>query len=184
MIIGQLFTEQPHLVMYKDNASLRFLTKSGEELCLEGSPPTKSNIWAKDAVIMPSYHVGHVVCRMEVQDEVFVNLSIRSKAGQEHCVPRCIVSPGEEDECIVPVMNLSDQDLLIKKNRVLARGRSCNLDETVATISTTGKDAFLSDVLINQSLTAEQRRKLLDLLKEYSDCFSNHPMDIGSTTGE
>lgn len=152
MIIGQPFTEQRHIILYKDNKSLRFLKKSDDYLPqIEGSTATKTKLWAKDATVIPPSHIRHVVCRMEAQGDVFVDLSVRSKEGQEHCVPRCIVSP-EDEECIIPVMNLADQGLINKKDRVVARGSLCIPDPMTS-----------ADASNNCGTIPDQRKRLLEL---------------------
>lgn len=54
--------------------------------------------------------------------------SVRRKEGQEYCIPGCVISTDKEKECVLPLINISNQDLVIKKSTLFARVTPCKYE--------------------------------------------------------
>lgn len=77
-------------------------------------------MWAKEAIVIPKNHVGHVSVVTLFQDsDLCVEGGIRAT---RQMVPRCLISTYGEGYALVPIMNLSENDFVVKKGDTVTRG--------------------------------------------------------------
>ncbi|KAL1482609.1 hypothetical protein MTO96_014127 [Rhipicephalus appendiculatus] len=141
IIVGQPFTEQPHVTVVRRRNTLRIFE---EEKNVDESDHTLQSIkipdlprrpvclWAKEvAVVQPNY-VGFVkpyVTGSEPNADAFVDVQPRCQEGREHSIPRCVANIDTANETCIPVMSASYQEFNIKANERIARSEVCYFDE-------------------------------------------------------
>lgn len=85
----------------------------------------------------------------------------------------------------LPVLNLGDQDVAFKKDRVLGRGERCMEAQEVTnlTVSLCKPDSInidLGNVDMDDSLTSSVRRRLLEILNKWASCFAQNSKELGT----
>ena len=103
--------------------------------------------------------------------------------GPQMFIPDAVTLP---NGCL-PIMNQSDQNLVILKNRVIARGKDTTLNEDIAEpinvcAADIQRNLFTMDDLdqvVEPSLSTNLRQKLLALINEYRDCFARETSELG-----
>ena len=148
VLIGQNFTELPHIVVVEDSKSLHsslnknfiVMSESGlKDLIPDERHSTKQQkvaVRVQDHTAIPPSHVGHVkVVVPNYEGDLFIESSVWPQEGQEYCVPRVILTVHKDDNVVcVPVINLSGNELRFKRGRVLTRAWSC-IEETTGETS-------------------------------------------------
>lgn len=170
VIIGQPFTELPEVTVYKTNETLRFL-KNQSKCVLHTSV---------DTIIPPNY-VGYVNCYSDTTGDVYLDGSLRLKEGEECEIPRCVLSIRKNKTCRVPVTNLGNHDLVIRENKILARGYNCKLEdaERINNDSTDREPLTEADINIDSKLARDEKEKAINLINRYRNCFATSLEEIG-----
>lgn len=84
VIIGQPFTENEGIVIYKDSNALRFLKR--EEI-----KDVRCVLKAASTTIVPPKYTGYVKCIGGKEGEIYLERSLRLKEGAECEIPRCVL---------------------------------------------------------------------------------------------
>ena len=188
MIIGQSFTDQPHVVVLQKEGSLRLFENDAAALPeVERLPPRKVALWAKEAVVIPPGMAANIqVNSKDYEGDLFVELSIRSEENAEHCIPRCIMNTTVG---LLPVVNLSDNELKIREGQTIARAEIVHeaSAEELRVMSIKRNDQSelppLPPELIKtgQDVPAYAREKVIEILNSYRDCFAQNMSELGKT---
>ncbi|KAL1417894.1 hypothetical protein MTO96_006035 [Rhipicephalus appendiculatus] len=168
IIVGQPFTEQPHVTVVRRRNSVRIFE---EEKNVDESDDTLQSIkipylprrpvclWSKESTVVPPNYVG-------------IRQALRyGQRTQRRCFRG---RPTEE--------------LSIKANERVARAEVCYLDEEPmqdfkSGCSTTQPcPTATASVKAGPGVTPEHREKLYRLIEEYRDCFADSVAEIGHTT--
>lgn len=177
LLVGHPFTEQPHVVIVSAPNELRV-----EEVApVEASEHAdKTPIWAKEALVIPKNHVGHITVVTKFPDrDLCVEGGIRAT---RQMVPRCLISTDGEGRAVVPMVNLSDEDFTIKKGDTVTRGVLFN--EVVSKNKEHNREINQEPVLAEEivsDLTADQVEEVLTLLNEYKDLIARNLRQVGCT---
>lgn len=175
IIVGQPFTERDGFAIYKDENELRFLIKKPTQ--------TKCTLRAIGACIIPPNYTSFVKCTGDRIGDVYLDGSVRLKEGEECEVPRCVLTISNTRDCRVPIVNLSNQDIVINDNQVVARGQSCTLeDQDELPASNNFAPLKVEELNLGEGLTNEQRESLLTLLNKYRRCFATNLQELGCAT--
>ncbi|GLV38071.1 hypothetical protein CBL_01751 [Carabus blaptoides fortunei] len=116
-------------------------------------PPPKVTLWAKEASVIPPNYLGYVriLSKDNFTGDTYIESSVRLARGQETFVPECVISVSTEGTGVLPLVNLSQQDILIKTNRPIARGLLC-----IQESETTNKERVLTVRSTDLSLLPEK----------------------------
>lgn len=192
MFIGRNFTELPNVLIIKNKTKIKFmdsnLADNTDFANTVNKPPAKKVILklAKDTNI-PQDHVGnvHVYCDGH-QGDVFIETIICSQEGREYVVPNVVLRISANDRIFLPCINLSDNDLIFRKDVILARAWPCTEEEsallsseTINHITNSEISLLPEDDIIIGSVPDEVKRKLIELLNEYRDCFAQVIEELG-----
>ncbi|KAL1481482.1 hypothetical protein MTO96_034453 [Rhipicephalus appendiculatus] len=199
IIVGQPFTEQPHVTVVRRRNTVRIFE---EEKNVDESDDTLQSIkipdlprrpvclWSKESTVVPPNYVGFVklyVTGSEPNADVFVDAQLRCQEGREHCIPRCAVKVDAANETCIPVINASYEELSFKANERVARSEIYYLNEepTQNVKSSCSATRPCSTATVNvktgPSVTPEHREKLDRLIEEYRDCFADSIAEISRT---
>lgn len=126
VLIGRSFTEQPHVKLVKDYTSLKLLNEL--PIKLTKNDINKVKLCANKKIVIPPNHLCNTPVTTEdrFEGDLFVEASMRLKENQECCIPRVVLSVSTKIcESVLPVINLSDQDIIIRKGDLIARAWPC-----------------------------------------------------------
>lgn len=177
LLVGHPFTEQPHVMIISAPNELRV-----EEIVPEEATnyADKTPIWAKEALVIPKNHVGHVSVVTTLPDrDICIEGGMRT-TGQ--MVPRCLISTDGEGRSVVPVANLSEENFSIKKGDTVTRGILFNekVSENNEYTREINKEPILAEEVISD-LAADQVDEVLTLLNEYKDLVARNLRQVGCT---
>lgn len=199
LIVGQPFTEQPHVTIVRRGNTLRIFEEQKnvdesddtlQSIEIPDLPKRPVCLWARESTVVPPNYVGFVklyVTGGEPNADVFVDAQLRCQEGREHCIPRCVVNVDEANETCIPVMNVSHHVLSIKAHDRVARAEICYLDEQPmrnegpSCSATQPRPVANVNFKTGSSVTPEHRQKLGQLIDEYRDCFADSVSEIGHT---
>ena len=189
-MIGQSFLNKANvvaLVVKKDEVKL-FDPEMVQLPQVDGLPQKKITLQVKDDVIIPENHIGYVkiVERPLCQGEIYVERTECLKPGQEYCVPSCVISADQE---VLPVLIFFDTRINFKAEHVLGRGELCLEDVATPWVSalslqTAPLQPFtMADISkqVDETLPKHFKRRLLQLLNEYRECFAENSNELGVT---
>ena len=97
------------------------------------------------------------------------------------------VLPDNDIDLPVRVMNVQQQPVTLQSGAVIAKLEPvevCECDQPEpADVDTDADDPILAEMVnrVHESVTAEDRQKLMELLKEFSSTFSHGETDLGYT---
>lgn len=180
VLIGQAFTEQPGLLVLKDNQELKFIEQNPK------SNQNKIALWLKDSVLIPANHVGNllVFSKEPFEGDLVVDACCRYQPGSEYAIPRVLVRVAADITTILPIINLSGRDLTLTSKHPIARAFVCELEvnkheENVLALETRRMSQINeTDVNIGTN-DLDLRAELLGLLQEFRDLFGDKPEDLG-----
>lgn len=183
VIIGRSFTELPHIAVVKDNKNLLFLRNEINFIQHEGSR-RKVVLKSKEKAIIPFNHMKFIkVHAEEYVGDVYIESSIRPQEGRESSLPQTLIKVDKNHQSLVPVINLSCQDIIIKRGEVVARGWPC-AEETAPTNNILNvvckgyTDIKVEEILIGD-IDDKYKKELVKILTEYRDCISQATNELG-----
>lgn len=191
LLIGQSFSEQPHVVVYKDATKLQFLDIGAE---------------------MPNYGTEDVMepmsrIRVAGQNTLYGSASVRAAtdtkfSGSVLLDTKVVGKPNEQCLILGGIYQVMDGSLhvtvmpssipcLLQENAVFSRAERI---EVVNRIIMTAPDACSlehrgkadsvmdeSQIRLGESVSEDDKTKLIDLLKRYEHCFASDLNDLGCT---
>ncbi|KAJ8934606.1 hypothetical protein NQ318_002950 [Aromia moschata] len=148
LLVGRSFTEQPHVKLAKDYATLTLTSDVRPE-----NPLTKVALLAKKTTVIPPNHLCNVPVYIDTtfRGDVYVEASLRLKEDQEHCLPRVVltITDSNSGDPVMPVINLSDRDILIKERQLIARAWTCQPEEELIVKVMTIKEKEIPELPLN-----------------------------------
>ncbi|KAJ8911033.1 hypothetical protein NQ315_017399 [Exocentrus adspersus] len=190
VIIGQPFINHDQVIVFIHGHQIRLFSADTDNIVLPNIaqlPSKKVSLCAKETTVIPACHMGHIsVYSNDYSNDVYVDLQSRNWPGRFHIIPRCIVNL--ENECYVPVFNVSNQDICYEKDKIVARTHACfkeTADMSFQCMTLSNDKIFqpfeFEDVekQLNHALSDLDRRKILNLLNNYRDCFAVNLKEIG-----
>lgn len=182
--MGRNFSELPDILAIKDNVSLKFFKHSGiNEIEPEPDVRKVALQLTTNKTVLPN-HWGHVqVYNDEYEGDLCINASVRSSGGKEYCIPHTVITLTKGRSSVVPCINLSDEEISFKKNRVFVRAYPC-VEETqpiekISMIQEKNSRCLPEDQIILGHIDKETKQIVIKLLNEYRDCFALNTSDLG-----
>lgn len=186
VILGRNFTEQPGILVIKDDDTLSFFQRSNPDLIsIEPDHVEKKHILriAKDFTLLPD-HCGHIpVYNDEFEGDVYIESGIRHQPGQEYCVPRTIITLRKGKFSIVPCINLSNNLISFKRGKIFIRADQCTEEitppESVNTVHEGSRQDLTLEEISVGPVDEQQKLRLLRLLNKYRECFASTLNELG-----
>lgn len=182
ILVGHPFTEQQDIRVVKDNVNLCF---ESTDLFIDDSNIRKVTLRPVRSTIVPSDHLGHipVVSEEPFVGNIFIEASLRMQEGAEYSIPRTILTMGSKTS-VLPIINLSGEDLLITDKQLIARAWPCKPEElsqeNVMRVAIKDLPNLNPADIDVGPLEPADRQKLFELLDTYRDCFSENNSELGS----
>lgn len=189
VLIGQTFINKAGVTLVVMENKLRLFREDWAKLPeLEQLPPSKLNLWTKEAVVLPSNTIGflEVAGPEDFEGDVFIEAISCTKPGAEYMIPSCIIK-GRGG--IISIRNIASCELVVPLAKLVARGQPCKpavgtQGVSVLTITLNNLQPFRLEEILRQTdetLTKEQQQTLLDALHQYRDCFAQNTRELGKT---
>lgn len=186
MLVGQTFTEQPHIVVYKDSSTLRFHDIGSEMPSLSpdlSEKPLQKVIVNKDLQLFGPASVN-VQTDQSFSGSVLSNDRLVGKPDQQYVVCGGIyrVRDGRVNIAIIPCHT----PCLLQKGLVLCRVERVDLVNRISgpqdeSIHTNVADINEAEIKIGTTISDDIRARLLDLLHRYKHCFASSLQTLGCT---
>lgn len=180
LCVGQPFTELSDIVVFKDSDVLQFHHNS------EGM---KVTLFATKKTIVPPNYVANIkVNSKEGKDSgnYFVDTSVHFDPEQELVIPAIVIG-FNDNEAVIPVINLGTRDLVIGTKHPIARACRC-IPETCneLTVRKINRDRVsLSPLTVDDlnvgDVSTDIKNKLQQLVSNFRHCFATSIREIGQS---
>ncbi|XP_064462728.1 uncharacterized protein LOC135373461 [Ornithodoros turicata] len=197
LLIGQPFTEQPHVTVIRRGNMLRnfeehaHLDEDGtlQDIKIPALAPRHVSLWAKKKTVIPPNYVGLVTLytKEENMGDVYVDAQYRAGRGYEHCILSCVLREDEQQEYLMPVANVSEHELSIQEDDRMVRAQWCKPEDTPTVVEVLSNneghssEIKASEINVGTSVTPAQAQELAKLLNDYRDCFAQSMPEICCT---
>ncbi|XP_063366335.1 uncharacterized protein LOC134654795 [Cydia amplana] len=184
ILVGQTFTEQPHVMAFKTNDELIFLQKP--EIVGENE---KLQLFIQDniAILPRSTSPMDVKVEGDYSGGLFVQYGHRQKVGNTDYMVLPGIYKFENGKGYVMISNLSNKTLNFKVDELLTRGYRYKevSNEYVGTCTTSQTGDYqplpIDQVKLGIELTETDKRAFYNLLDRYRDCFALNLKELGRT---
>lgn len=187
VMIGQTFLNKPGVLTIVSGEKVRILSADDSLTDLLKLPEKKVPLWAKSTTVIPprTSAMVAITTRGAIYDDVYIRGGPRPVPGKEHYLDECITT-GEDG--YVTIVNLSQNELEVSLNKVLARCVNCfedkSLQNCLNVFSTHAKTVQLftqNNLSLNPNLTESETKNIVHLVNEFRDCFAQSTMELGKT---
>lgn len=185
LLIGQSFSEQPHVRIVKTDLELLVMNANDQQKC---NGRQRLILRVADDSVVAGTGVVDVYCDSEYTGAVYVRSSYRGNPEREYCMADGLykLEGGLGSFIIIPA---TDKPITFKKNELIARVEivleSFGLSEInkVESHSQDYEPFTLSDLNFGD-ITNDQKFKLLNLVNRFRDCFAKSLRELGCTSVE
>ncbi|KAL0829563.1 hypothetical protein ABMA28_003074 [Loxostege sticticalis] len=186
VMVGQTFTEQPHVVVYKNSEILQMLETSNDLPCYSKI----KLICSCDVTLSGGVSIVEVNVDPTMTGEVYVEGGIRLISDVRFSVLPGLFSVNEDGFGNLLVSVPRDRTVTLKKGYLLARGRAATEDNTpiaeVLQVSASENEPLEpiadSDIKVGDNITPSQKKMLRTLLNNYRECFASSLSELGKTS--
>lgn len=185
VLIGQSFTEQSHIIAYKNVAKLQFLDIGSELPQPDIDSAGECSFKVRSAGVLQLYGAATVRAQIEhsFNGSVLIKNSIAGEPNNQYFVVGGLyyAKCGRVDVAVTPC----SMSCLIPKDSVFCRADKVNFINRVVVESHLDTSAIgnfdESQVRIGDGVSELDKQRLLDLLKKYQHCFASSLKELGCT---
>lgn len=128
MLLGQPLTERSTVLVIKDSNTLRLL-RSTDVLtgADQNNNKLKVPLWVKEKTIVPANHIGVIEVKTNdnYRGDLYIKSDFRRKLKEEYVVLRTVVSVDDNNAALIPVINVSPNDIVFNTRKIFARDHKC-----------------------------------------------------------
>lgn len=184
VIIGQTFTEQPHVVVTKTGDTLEI-----SQLSQSITTSNKINLYCSESCQSVGISIIEVDTNSSHRGQIFVEGGLRVYEGVSYYVLSGLFEINEDGKGYIVINNTSSTALKLPQGLLIARGRIAHEDtiRNVKSVSTVKNLPAIteSDINVGPDLTFHHKTELLNLLNDHRNCFAFDLTELGtSTVGE
>lgn len=188
MLVGQSYSEQPHIIVIKDSAKLRFLDV-GIENSFDCFEDAKRTIRVRVIGFARLYGIASVRAATEfaLSGNIFLQTKIVGKLNEQFVVLGGIyeVKKGYLSVIVTPC----SIPCLLQKNFIFSRAEEVDLVRRVTAVSPVTTDCEgetiskidRQQIKIGESVTDQDKEKLFQLLRRFKHCFASDLTELGCT---
>ncbi|XP_063634795.1 uncharacterized protein LOC134805417 [Cydia splendana] len=184
ILVGQSYTEQAHITVYKDANKLQFFNITNEFTCVDVVEDDESLLRYHTFSVVQLHGAASVRVRTKTafDGDVLVKQSIAGRPNETYIVSGGLYHSvkGSIYVLVMPCANSCQ----ILPNVVFCRAERVHMVKQVAQVPTdTGVETEfdVKQVRIGDGVSSDDRDKLLDLLKKYRHCFASSLASLGCT---
>lgn len=182
LMIGQTFTEQPHITISKTYHSLDFFSNYD---CITVS--AKINVYCKTDTTLPNgINIVDVYTIPKFSGDLFIEGGYRNSCASPHYLPSGLFNFDDQGLGKIVINNLLSDSFQIKGDALIVRGKvahaeSSTIEHHVMTVSNQAiNEIQLSDLKLG-TLDKVETVQLLALLNKYRHCFAFTMAELGNT---
>ncbi|KAG7310665.1 hypothetical protein JYU34_003468 [Plutella xylostella] len=184
LLVGQTYTEQPHIVITKTSDYLEI----AQPIDLEASH-SKVHLFSKTDYVISGLTIIDVYASPSYTGDVYLDeTGPRFKNGAQYTVLSGLFSLDKNGVGQIVINNQSTVPLVLEKDFLIIRGREAR-EEVVSKVlnvrahSDDSLEAVDASALnIDESLSPENRTRLLTLLQKYRRCIAANLSELGCTS--
>lgn len=177
LLIGQTFTEQDHIVVYKTKSELKFLNKSVH-------PNNKIQLFISESVSIHGLSAINVHSEPVYNGDILVESSFNSQ--KEYQIIECITRL-ENGKGTLIIKALSQSNVDLHENTLLVRAQPCSEIKTLLVNRVERDDKSNPEIITNEMINTSQNfdriKQLTNLLNQYRDCFAFQVNELGCVAG-
>lgn len=186
LIVGHPFTEQSHvqIISTSDKLSIQNLNPIFNNTQTVNKTVFKVN----DDCNIPSNYLGFIAVKCDFPN---FELCIEGGIREEYAIPRCLVKSDYNGDSILPILNISNNDLNFKKGIDIARAEQCeegeiknekgNIDNDNKNYNREVNKQNVTLSELNTELKGSDAQRLVSLLNEYKDVIARNMKQLGVT---
>lgn len=175
LLIGHSYTEQQNVHILNSNGSLKIARDIADLMKIETTEVSKTKFTTQEEIVIPKNYLGHInVIGSIAERNFYVNGSARETG---NVVPQCVISTNKKGESSIPVMNLSNDEMIVKKGQVIARGEVCNEEEITREVN----QEEIREEEIDSDLEPNEHTELVELLNSYRGIVAGNMRQMGKT---
>ncbi|KAJ8938227.1 hypothetical protein NQ314_011556 [Rhamnusium bicolor] len=167
LIVGHPYTEQPNIQITSKINELKIEYCKDDLPVSEMCEATKTVLRTNNDTVIPNNYLGHISV---ISDFTNHELCVEGGVRDGHAIPRCVIQTDYEGKSVLPVLNISGENLKIYKGVKLTRGEICIESSEKRQVN---EEPITKDE-INTELEGENFNKLENLLNEYKDLISKN----------
>lgn len=183
LMIGQSFTEQPHIIIHKTWEKLEMLEHIGN---CDDTKLTKVRLFCKTETVVSGLTVLEVCSDPVYEGELYVEGGARLLSNVKFSVPSGLfyLGAGGLGEIVVNIP--TDCKLVLPSGYLVARGQVTKEDHSLRVMHVSARSEGSSDILADAvkvgELSCSEKDQLLALLNRYRSCFAFNLSELGQTT--
>lgn len=185
LLVGQSFTEQPHIIVYKNADKLQFLSINGEMPFSQHEIDDNSTVKIQTLSVAQLYGPASVKATVDPNFSgcILVDSRVIGKPNQQYIVCGGIyrVEGGIVNVSVTPIMNVC----VIPADIVITRATRVQIVNRILSPTTPlpAKHNKLDENLIKigNKITEFEKCRLIDLLNKYNHCFASTLNELGCT---
>ncbi|KAF9411146.1 hypothetical protein HW555_010008, partial [Spodoptera exigua] len=182
LMIGQTYTEQPHILIHKTCERFDILLNLTNVVT-----NNKISLHSLESVIVSGLTIVKVYTNPKFTGVLFVEGGLRTKNGVHHYIPTGIYEFNELGEGTIVINGLNSKTFSVVKDDLVARGKIA-YEETKRDIlrvmaqdhQSQSRPITLSDLHIGNNLDESTSNDLLLLLNRFRNCFAFSLSELGN----
>lgn len=183
LMIGQTFTEQPHVVLQKRGDTFAISKTQNEET------QSKVKVYCQEATKISGISIVKVYTEPKYSGDLFIDGMLRNQPGRSHYVLAGIFNFDKDGCGQIAVNGLNSEPFGFSKDFLVARGKIAREELQkevfhVEALECRDRREIIghSDVKLGNDLEQTQIEELLLLLNEYRKCFAFTTSELGHST--
>ncbi|KAK4885290.1 hypothetical protein RN001_001561 [Aquatica leii] len=178
LIVGHPYTEQSHIVITSKSNKL-LIHSVDSEMPNSNCEKIKTSLITNEGVIIPSNYLGRISVSSDLSNyDLCIEVGIREK-GQ--ATPRCVVRPDNKGKCVLPILNISEENICINQDTNITRAEVCRDSSNKAHVSREVNKEEITEEEVNSELQGEDKCMLMTFLNNYQNLMAKNMCQVGVT---
>lgn len=175
LIIGQPFLDEVNVQSTPLELIITEATSGIHTLSTERV--SKTPIWASEEIVIPNNYVGVVSVKTSIPEQ---DLCMEGGLREDgRILPRCLVRTDEEGSSLVPILNVTGGQMVVKEGTVLSRAEIAVGAESNEKVEKNKQ--IITREELKTELTGDQAKEILQLLNNYDGLIARNLKQVGCT---
>lgn len=185
VLVGQSFTELSNTISVKNDKLLCFASNLWDVLPKFVKLPVRRVILrVVTPVLIPVNHLGLI--RVQADDyngDLLIEATLRQQEQREFCIPRTIITLTTTRHAIIPLVNLSEGDLVLTSGTAVVGAWPCEgtmeVSENILRVQDAPSTPLPRADIIIGPVDETYKLRLINILDQYRDCFAQSTAELG-----
>lgn len=175
LLVGHSYTEQDDVHILNTQGSLSIANDLEQLLKIEAAKANKTKFVVTEEIVILKNYLGHVSVVGNISnDSFYIEGSTRENG---NIIPRCVINTDKNGESVIPIMNLSSNEMKVKQGQMIARGEVCEEKE----LTQRKNIRELNENEIDSDLEKIQHTQLVQLMNQYREIVATNNHEMGRT---